>query len=48
MRVPEEAGLGMAKVTFRFDGWKEGRVAPATIELPVVRPKPAVKTGGGR
>jgi hypothetical protein len=44
VRVPEEAGLGMAKVTFSFDAWKEGQVAPSTIELPVVRPNPADKT----
>jgi hypothetical protein len=36
VRVPDEAGLGKAKVTFSFDGWKDGRVAPSTIELPVV------------
>jgi hypothetical protein len=36
VRVPDEAGLGKAKVTFSFDGWKDGKVAPSTIELPVV------------
>ena len=40
MRVPDEAGLGKAKVTFSFDAWKEGKVAPSTIELPVVGPEP--------
>jgi hypothetical protein len=37
----------MAKVTFRFDGWKDGQVAPSTIELPVVRPKVEEKARGG-
>jgi hypothetical protein len=36
VRVPDDAGLGKAKVTFSFAGWKDGRVAPGTIELPVV------------
>jgi hypothetical protein len=31
-------GLGKAKVTFSFDGWKEGKVAASTVELPVVLP----------
>ena len=39
MRVPEDAGNGKAKVTFSFDVWKEGKVAPSTIELPVVEQK---------
>jgi hypothetical protein len=38
--VPEEAGLGNAKVTLSFDGWKEGNVMPATMELPVVASSP--------
>ena len=46
MRVPDEAGLGKAKVTFSFDGWKGGRVAPSTIELPVVAAKPEAKADG--
>ena len=46
MRVPAEAGLGKAKVTFSFDAWKEGRVAPTTIELPVVEPEPEKKSKG--
>ncbi len=36
MRVPAEAGKGNAKVTVSFDAWKEGKVAPATFEIPVV------------
>jgi hypothetical protein len=39
VRVPDEAGLGKAKVTYSFDAWKEGRVAPTTIELPVIDAK---------
>jgi RNA polymerase sigma factor (sigma-70 family) len=38
--VPDEAGLGMAKVTMTFPDWKEGRVAPATVAIPVVEAKP--------
>jgi hypothetical protein len=47
VRVPDEAGLGKAKVMFSFDGWKEGRVAPSTIEVPVVAAPPA-KTADGK
>jgi hypothetical protein len=36
VRVPQEAGLGKAKVTFPFETWTEGRVRPSTTELPVV------------
>jgi hypothetical protein len=36
VRVPKEAGKGNAKVALSFDAWKEGRVAPATFEVPVV------------
>ena len=35
MRVPEEAGNGKAKVTYSFDAWKEGKVKPTTIEIPI-------------
>jgi hypothetical protein len=44
VRVPEEAGLGKARVTFSFAAWKEGKVAPSTVELPVAKPEPAEKT----
>jgi hypothetical protein len=43
VRVPDEAGLGKAKLTFSFDAWKEGKVARGTAELPVVRPQPPKK-----
>ena len=36
MRVPDEAGLGVAKITMSFDDWKEGKVTPATVEIPVM------------
>jgi hypothetical protein len=36
VRVPDEAGSGMAKVTFSFEKWHEGKVASSTIELPIV------------
>ena len=34
-RVPLRSGLGIAKVTLSYPGWKEGNVLPATIEVPV-------------
>jgi hypothetical protein len=37
--VPEEAGLGKAKVTFSFSAWKLGKVASSTIEIPIIEPK---------
>jgi hypothetical protein len=36
VQVPKDVGLGIAKVTVRFDAWKEARVVPATAELSVV------------
>jgi hypothetical protein len=36
VRVPDEANLGIAKMTMSFEGWKEAQVAPATVEIPVV------------
>jgi hypothetical protein len=35
VRVPDEAGSGIAKVTYSFDAWKEGNVQPTTIEIPI-------------
>jgi hypothetical protein len=40
VRVPDEAGRGRAKVTYSFAGWKECKVAPTTIEIPVIDPPP--------
>lgn len=34
-------GGGKARVTLSFDAWKAGRVAPATVEVPVYVPKAA-------
>lgn len=45
MRVPDEAGEGIAKVTFSFDAWKAGTVAPTTITIPVAERQ---KAGQGK
>jgi hypothetical protein len=34
--VPDEAGLGIVKLTISFPGWKEGKVLPATYHLPLM------------
>lgn len=44
MLVPLDAGTGTAKVTVSVPDWKEGKVAPATFEVPVV----AQQAGGRR
>jgi RNA polymerase sigma factor (sigma-70 family) len=44
VRVPDEAGLGVAKVAMTFADWKEARVAPATAEIPVVDTAPEKNT----
>jgi hypothetical protein len=36
VRVPDEVGTGVAKMTMSFDAWKEGRVAPATVDIRVI------------
>jgi hypothetical protein len=38
VRVPDDAGIGVAKVTFSFDAWKEFKVKASTIELRVKKP----------
>ncbi len=43
VRVPEESGLGVARIHLSFDAWKAGHVAPATLEVPIVEPKPKPK-----
>jgi hypothetical protein len=43
VRVPEEAGFGIAKMTMSFDQWPEGKVVPATVDIPVVA-EPTKKT----
>jgi hypothetical protein len=35
VRVEGAADSGKVKVTLAFDDWKEGKVAPATFELPI-------------
>jgi hypothetical protein len=44
VRVPDEAGLGVAKMTMSFGDWKEGRVAPATVDIRVVEEEPKTNT----
>jgi hypothetical protein len=33
-------------VTFSFDTWKEGHIAPSTVEIPVARPEVEKKSVG--
>jgi len=35
VRVPDESVSGKAKITVSFPDWKEGKVAPATFEVPI-------------
>jgi hypothetical protein len=35
VRVPEKATNGTVKVRLSFAAWKEGKVAPATVEVPL-------------
>jgi WD40 repeat protein len=35
VQVPEAVGAGKARVELSFDAWKEGKVTPATVEVPV-------------
>jgi hypothetical protein len=39
VRVPAEAANGKAKITLSFADWKEGNVAPTTLEVPIVDAK---------
>jgi WD40 repeat protein len=48
VRVPAEAGLGLAKVTLSFDAWKAGQVTPAQLTLPVVDATPTPVTPAER
>ena len=36
VRVPDDAGTGIAKATFTFDSWVDIPVAPLTVEIPIV------------
>ena len=44
MRVPDEAGIGKAKITFSFATWEAGKVSPSTIELPITDQKDEPET----
>jgi hypothetical protein len=45
LQVPDGVGSGKAKVRLSFDGWRAGRVAASTVELPVREPEAG---GAGR
>jgi hypothetical protein len=36
VRVPREAGKGMAKIGVTFDGWKDGQVVPGMFKVPIM------------
>jgi hypothetical protein len=38
VRVPDNAGKGKATVILSFPDWREGKVARATVEVPIVEP----------
>jgi RNA polymerase sigma factor (sigma-70 family) len=44
--LPEGADGGNAKITLSFPAWKEGKVSPAVVELPMVGPSPAAAGKG--
>lgn len=46
MRVPENAGLGTAKVTYSFDSWNGRDISPTTVEIPVKKPEPKKESEG--
>jgi len=35
VRVPDEAGSGVAKVTVQMVAWTDGKVQSTTVEVPV-------------
>jgi hypothetical protein len=39
VRAPAEAGTGTAKVVLSFAGCEEAEVAPAVVEVAVVKPE---------
>jgi hypothetical protein len=45
IRVPDEAGAGLARVTFSFDRWKGVKVTPTTVEIRVDEPPNTGKKG---
>jgi hypothetical protein len=40
VRVPEEVGVGKAKVTISFPDWKGAKVAAMSLEVPVKDSEP--------
>jgi hypothetical protein len=41
VRVPDNAGLGVARVMLSFDAWKDEKIVPATVGVPLIdTPKP--------
>jgi hypothetical protein len=40
VRVPEEVGIGKAKVRISFPDWKGAKVAATSLEVPVKDPEP--------
>ena len=41
VRVPEDIGVGKAKMTISFPDWKGAKVTAMTVEVPVKDPEPA-------
>ncbi len=41
VKAPPEAGPGIAKVTFSFNMWKEGKVVSSTVDMPIIAAKQA-------
>jgi hypothetical protein len=35
VRVPEAVGKGNVRISLSFEDWKDGKVAPATLDIPV-------------
>jgi hypothetical protein len=43
VRVPETVSAGKAKITLSVKDWKEKKVVPSSVEVPIRAPKPAEK-----
>jgi WD40 repeat protein len=39
VRAPKDAGAGTATARLSFDAWKDGRIRPAELSIPVVAPR---------
>jgi hypothetical protein len=48
VRVPDQAGSGMARVTLSYPRWKGRPVAPATFAVPIKDVGAAPKRPGGK